>query len=216
MNSLEAADVAFRRGQLAQASAENLSLVAAHFNKADNRGHSAIASVDSESRTIDSSARGSIVRKNGDRLLSKGQAVEMAERITSLTPERRSGQALRTVTLKAAGGKSSRNMLANRGRKVVEAKQRDGGGFALAERALRSNSRARRTGLPGGPKSSEPGAGSRWRKRTRSRDHRGLEGEVANSFVDRDGGSGDDVDAMDELAVSADAGTSEEEAEWEG
>lgn len=120
VNSLEAAEVALRRGQLAQAPAETVSLVAAHFSKGAQRGGSGIPSAGSSS-----SAWG---RGDGS-APSKAQALEMAARIGSLNSRRRAAGRPSTFLRAAAEGKKTTPAARpRRGKKAEHVGVQSGGG----------------------------------------------------------------------------------------
>eukprot|EP00752_Nemacystus_decipiens_P014731 g13119.t2 len=209
VNSLEAAEVALRRGHLAHAPRETVSLVAAHFSKAARRGGG----------TPSSSAAAAAGTKSTTTVPPpKAQALEMAARIESLArafsprrgaPKRasaRSRHGRRGQQVTTQGGDEAGSPAPGLAVEHGEGVNADGGGEARrgAGEKKKKNSALHR-------KKSGDGRPSKKRRRRAQDDGRGRGGGDGRSKAT---GNGKGKSTRD--GVSVEGGDDEDEEEWEG
>ncbi|CAM9634972.1 unnamed protein product [Ectocarpus fasciculatus] len=229
VNSFEAAEVALRRGQLAQSPHGTISLVATHFSRGAQRGAGSSLA-----------ATASIAGRGGGAPLSKAQALEMAAQIGSLAsrgasasrPSRRA-----TVAAAAATGAAARNTApATRPRRGKKTKQaaatqgREGYDSGSDDVSLTSIVGCQREDRYTGRRGSDKGArkksggskrGSKKRRRARETSRTragGARGGKANAKANKE--KGDDSMDISEEGDGREQGEEDEEEDeeeqWQG
>ena len=204
IESFEVAEVALRRGQLAQAPLETISLAVAHFAKRAHRRGSAATGLGP------ANGRGAEWGRNGGTdLLPTAQALVMADRIGSLSARRRVGRLSRAAVeaVKEISKPTQPDGTDD------DTQQGEKGGAVCTPPA--TSRRTRRVSPT--PRKEQGGRPVKKRRRPRetSNGHRGGSGNrcaKANGNDDKSEGGRNGV----EVSADGEAEDDEEEMEWEG
>lgn len=217
IESFEVAEVALRRGQLAQAPLETISLAASHFAKRAHRRRSAMAAAVGQGSGRGGGGGGG-GRNGGVDLLPTAQALVMAERIGSLSGRRKVGR-LSCGTVEE--GRQSTEPTHPRSTDNNMKRGRRGEEDAADVRTPPSpaaTSRSKRALRRGPHKATKGKSGRRLKKRGRPREtssHRGGNSGRRCAEANGNDGKGKVGDSM-EVSTDEEGGEEEDEKEWEG
>lgn len=196
--SHEVAEIALRRGQLAQAPHGVLSLMVTHFANGGGRGRSATAV--GQTNAGDGVGGDGVAGRGAADFLSKAQTIEMAERIGRLTARHRLGRTTTAASATATAGDgvspaASRRLRGQRAKYRAVERQSDDAAHSGRGAAFKGKEKERRL--------SQKGIRVSKRKRNQSKGKgRG------------DCGVGGDSSDAEREKNEADMDMSEEEEEW--
>ena len=210
IESFEVAEVALRRGQLAQAPLETISLAASHFAKRAHRRGSAAAAVGQANGRGQGGGR-----SEGANLLPTTQALAMAEQIGSLSARRKIGR-LSRGTVEASRGNSGATQSGSTDNYMQ--RRRKGERDDADVCTLSAPSRRKRAQRRGSHNPTKEKGGRRLKKRGRPRETSSHRGGDSDSRRVKDNRNDDKDGARDNVKVftNAEREDEDEEMEWEG
>lgn len=214
IESFEVAEVALRRGQLAQAPPETISLAASHFAKRAHRRGSATAAAVGQTN----GRGGGGGRSGGADLLPTAQALAMAERIGSLSARRKFGRVpCKAVESDRQDTKPTQPGSTDKGLQRGQKGDKDDADVCTAPAAAPRGKRAQRRGAQQPIKEKDV---RRQKKRGRPQETSSHRGGVNVRRCAKASGNDGKNEAGDSMEVSTDGEgkeeEEEEEMEWKG